>query len=346
MKSLRLLLLLLCLNQMSAMADDKTQTKRSADHSGLSIPRQWEYSSPLIAAEDRETERSKAQKDPTVVFSDGWWHVFMTVKLPDRSAIEYCRFRDWKNANASPRTLLPISASDYFCAAQVFYFRPHQKWYLIYQMGVPDSKKMWVAFSTTSDISDPHSWTQARAILDGGAKDTRTVGGLDYWVICDESQAYLFFTSLNGKMWRMKTQLDSFPNGFHDCQLALSGPIFEASHTYKVKDKSQFLTIIEQKGRRHLKAYVADRLDGQWHPVADTENRPFAGFHNVQPANGVDLWTDNISHGELIRHSNDERLIVDPEQYQLLFQGMLQADKRRKGYGDFNWRLGLLTPLR
>jgi hypothetical protein len=62
----------------------------------------------------------------------------MTVKLPGRSAIEYCAFRRWEEADAAPRTILRISDSDYYCAPQVFYFAPHRKWYLIYQLqGVP-----------------------------------------------------------------------------------------------------------------------------------------------------------------------------------------------------------------
>ncbi|MCB1224252.1 MAG: hypothetical protein KDK99_00455, partial [Verrucomicrobiales bacterium] len=104
---------------------------------GLRVPAMWEYTVPLISPEVRETEPSHAQKDPTVVFHDGRWHVFMTVKLPERSAIEHVSFADWKDANASPRTLLPLSDSPYFCAPQVFFCEPHQLWYLIYQVGVP-----------------------------------------------------------------------------------------------------------------------------------------------------------------------------------------------------------------
>ena len=62
------------------------------------IPAEWDYSSPLIAPEQRRREPSRAQKDPTVVFHDGKWHVFMTVKLPGRSAIEYCSFVEWDEA--------------------------------------------------------------------------------------------------------------------------------------------------------------------------------------------------------------------------------------------------------
>jgi hypothetical protein len=310
----------------------------------VQIPRSWSYTAPLVTPENRDTEPSHAQKDPTIVFHGGRWHLFMTVKLPSRSAIEYCSFENWNEADASPRQLLAISNSDYFCAPQVFYFTPHQKWYLVYQMGVAGSKKMWVAYSTTANIADPNSWAMAKPMLDGGPGDPRVVGGLDYWIICDDARAYLFFTSLNGKMWRLWTHLHDFPNGFDDCQVALDAKIFEASHTYRVKGTGKYLTIIEEDGRRFYKAYIADSLDGPWRGIADTAEKPFASWRNVRPAEGAALWTDNISHGELIRHSNDQTLTIDPNHWQFLFQGMLDRDKSRKGYGQFQWRLGLLNP--
>lgn len=311
---------------------------------GFELPAAWEYSAPLIAPEKRELEPSHAQKDPTVVFHQGKWHVFMTVKLPKKSAIEYCSFADWKDADKAARTILRISDSDYYCAPQVFYFAPHRKWYLVYQVGVEGRNKMWVAYSTTTTIDDPESWTQAAPMLDGGDDDPRAVGGLDYWIICDDQRAYLFFTSLDGRMWRLWTALEEFPQGMRDCQLALQARIFEASHTYLLAGLDKYLTIIEENGRRYYKAYVADRLDGPWTPVADTADRPFAGWQNVRPAEGVEPWTDNISHGELLRQGSDQTLTIDPHNLRLLFQGMWDKDKGGQSYGQFQWRLGLLTP--
>jgi hypothetical protein len=308
-------------------------------------PARWEYSAPLIAPEKRDHEPSRAQKDPTVVFSNGKWHVFMTVKLPGRSAIEYCSFRRWEEADRSPRTILQISDSDYYCAPQVFYFTPHKKWYLIFQMGAPGSKFMWVAYSTTSSIDDPESWTRAKAMLDGGEDDPRQVGGLDYWVICDDQRAHLFLTSLDGRMWRLWTNLEDFPHGFDHCELALEAKIFEASHTYRLRGLNQYLTIVEENGRRYYKAYVANDLSGPWRPIADTADKPFAGWTNVQPAAGITAWTDNISHGELIREGFDESLTVDPGDLRFVFQGMLDKDKSGRGYGAFQWRIGILTPI-
>ncbi len=316
-----------------------------SEAAALKVPRMWEYSPPLIAPEVRDSNPSRAQKDPSVVFYDGKWHVFMTIKLQGKTAIEYCSFEKWEEADRSKRTIPEISKSNYYGAPQVFYFRPHKKWYLVYQMGVPGAKKMWVAYSTTTDIADPNSWTQAMPILDGGKDDPREVGGLDYWIICDDSRAYLFLTSLNGKMWRLWTRLEDFPQGFHDCQLALEAKIFEASHTYKLKGMDKYLTIVEENGRRYYKAYLADRLDGEWTPVADTAERPFAGWNNVRPAAGVEPWTDNISHGELIRDGYDETLTVDPNDLRFIFQGMWDKDRSGKGYGQFQWRIGMLKPV-
>lgn len=143
-------------------------------------------------------------------------------------------------------------------------------------------------------------------------------------------------------MW---TSLEDFPNGFDHCQVALKAQIFEASHTYRLKGQDRYLTIIEQKGRRYFKAYVADRLDGPWRPIADTAERPFAGWNNVRPAPGVDRWTDNVSHGELVRDGVDERMQLDPENLQFVFQGMLERDKTNRSYGAYSWRIGLLRPV-
>ena len=316
-----------------------------SEATGLKVPHIWEYSPPLIAPEARDSNPSRAQKDPSVVFYGGKWHAFMTVKLQGKSAIEYCSFQKWEKADRSERTVLEVSKSNYYGAPQVFYFRPHKKWYLVYQMGVPGANKMWVAYSTTADIADPDSWTQAMPILDGGEDDPRAVGGLDYWIICDDQRAYLFLTSLNGKMWRLWTRLEDFPRGFGSCELALEAKVFEASHTYKLKGMDKYLTVIEEDGRRYYKAYLADQLDGEWTPVADTAQRPFAGWNNVRPAAGVEPWTDNISHGELIRDGYDETLTVDPDNLRFIFQGMWDKDKSGKGYGQFQWRIGMLTPV-
>ena len=55
-------------------------------------------------------------------------------------------------------------------------------------------------------------------------------------------------------------------------------------------------------------------------------------------------WTDNVSHGELIRDGYDQTLTVDPDNLRFIFQGMWDKDKSAKAYGQFQWRIGMLTP--
>jgi hypothetical protein len=285
------------------------------------------------------------------VFYGGKWHVFMTVKLPKKSAIEYCSFERWEDADRSPRTILQVSDSDYYCAPQVFYFTPHEKWYLICQATDPTWQPFYAAaYSTTPDIADPASWSTLKPL---GAKPARVTDlpegkpGLDFWVICDETKAHLFFTTLDGRMWREETRLEDFPGGWSEAKLAIQDDIFEASHIYKLKGLDKYLTVVEAQGGhgwRYFKAYVADRLDGEWRPLAAEKDKAFASMQNVRQAGA--RCTDSISHGELIRAGYDERLDVDPDELKFLFQGVADRDRQGKNYGEIPWRLGLLELCR
>ena len=326
-------------------AGEKTPPARPAVE--FKLPERWVYSAPLLAPEERQTDAALAVKDPSVVFAGGKWHVFMTIKCSGYTPMEYATFDTWEKAAAAPRTVLKVYDGKYYCAPQVFFFRPQKKWYLIYQAGAPGRKFMHVAYSTTEDITRPESWSKADWVFPREESDPRKEGGLDYWMICDQERAYFFYTNLNGKMWRLWTELKDFPRGFGHPEVALEADVFEASHTYRLKGLNKYLTVIEagQAGRRYYKAYLADRLDGRWTPLADTQEKPFAGWANVGPAQGVEPWTDNISHGELLRDASDETMTVDPANLRFVFQGVLQKDKPGD-YGKIPWRIGILTPAK
>jgi len=310
----------------------------------LSVTNQfhWRISSPLISPATRTDDPCVAVKDPSVVFAEGRWHLFCTIRSQKRShAIEYLSFTDWRDADKSPRHILSCW-DGYFCAPQVFYFTPHKKWYLIFQMSDPTHKPQpyFPAFSTTTTISDPASWSKPSPLLD--AKPAGPKAWLDFWVIADEQHAYLFFTSLDGKMWRTRTALTDFPRGWGAVELALQANIFEASHTYKLKGTNQYLTVVEAQnaggGWRSYKAFLAERLDGPWRAFAAT----FASMDNCRPTGP--RWTDNISHIELLRTGCDEQMEVDPSNWRVVFQGVLDRDRAGKKYGEIPWRLGLLEP--
>jgi hypothetical protein len=71
--------------------------------------------------------------------------------------------------------------------------------------------------------------------------------------------------------------------------------------------------------------------------------RPHRFWHLVYQG-GAEPWTDNISHGKLIRDGVDETLTIDPANPRFLFQGMLETHEEGKGYGAFQWRPGILDP--
>jgi hypothetical protein len=302
---------------------------------------EWKVSQPLVTPADRPEDPCYSVKDPSIVFYQGQWHLFCTIRSQKRThQIEYLTFSDWKDANSAERHILKMH-DGYFCAPQVFYFTPHKKWYLICQA----SDKSWQpeyqpAFSTTTDIANPSSWTPLTPI---GAKQAGGNSGLDFWIICDETKAHLFFTTLDGRMWREETKLGDFPFGWSEPTLAIKGDIFEASHTYKLKGLNKYLTLIEAQngyGWRYFKAYIAERLDVEWTPLADTKEKSFASMKNTQHIEP--RWTDNISHGELLRDGYDQMFEVDPANLRFLFQGVSEKDRDGKPYGQIPWKLGLL----
>lgn len=304
----------------------------------------WRMSPPLLAPAQRPEDSCFSVKDPSLVFYGGAWHLFCTIRSAKRThQIEYLSFTDWAHANAAVRYVLAMHPG-YFCAPQVFFFEPHRKWYLICQASDPAWKPEYgAAYSTTTDITDPRSWS---ALTPLGHRWADGKAGLDFWVICDERKAYLFFTTLDGRMWREETSLEDFPSGWSEPALAIRGDIFEASHVYRLKGLDRYLAIVEAQdghGRRYYEAYLANRLDGDWAPLAAERDRAFASMANVVVSGAP--WTDSISHGELIRDGYDQRLEVDPTNLRFLFQGVLDAERARKPYGEIPWRLGLLEPL-
>lgn len=310
----------------------------------------WKCSPPLVAPDRSAADPAICVKDPTVVFADDRWHLFCTVRTAGGKVdIEYSNFSDWSKADAAPRHRLGLH-DKYYCAPQVLWFTPHKKWYLVYQLAdlehladktkEPKKARFGPAFSTTTTLADPKSWTRPAWMFPEAPLDQKW---LDFWVICDEDKAYLFFTSLDGRMWRSATAIESFPRGWSKPELALQADIFEASHTYKLRGQRQWWTIVEAQGnsRRYYKVYRADRLDGPWTPLADTIAKPFAGAANIEQQQA---WTTNISHGELLRSGIDERLEIDPARLRFLFQGASDPEYRGNPYGKIPWRLGLLEP--
>ncbi|MCA9212437.1 MAG: hypothetical protein KDB27_05200 [Planctomycetales bacterium] len=273
----------------------------------------WRVGSPLLEIDSERLPPSPdhewlAIKDPSVVRYQDRWHLFCSLRKNKEGdgqiRIGYLSFVDWTQAQQANWRVLELTPG-YHGAPQIFYFEPQRKWYLIYQAeDQTRGLKYGPCFSTNADIADAMKWTlpEPLYVVKDGAR-----AGLDFWVICDDEKALLFFTTLNGRMWRAETALNNFPDkGWSEPQVALKADIFEASHTYRVKDLSQYFTIVEAQAgkRRYFKGYVADRLDGEWTPLAHSRDKPLVSPRNVvnQEFHGQHLTaTVSLSASDSIR---------------------------------------------
>ena len=279
-------------------------------------------------------------KDPSIIRYNDRWHIFATTADTNGAwGMVYLSFGDWADAvNAKPYYLdQNPNLRGYHCAPQVFYFRPQKKWYLIYQSGPPQ-------YSTADDLAKPETWTKPESFF---ATSPRSRSWLDFWIICDDAYAYLFCTGDNGRLYRSRTKIEDFPNGLSEPEVAIEGSrdgVFEGGMTYKIKGANAYLTLVEAigPGTRYYRAWISDRLDGEWKPLpnATTFEQPFAGINNIKFADGVKPWTRDISHGEMIRDGYDETPTIDPNNLQLLFQGRDPAVNT--SYSQLPYRLGLL----
>lgn len=173
----------------------------------------WKASGPLIDPGPGKDAPDPilSIKDPTFVFQAGQWHLFATVRMKSGKVdIEYLSFSDWSQAGRAPRHILGLH-DHYYCAPQVFYFTPQKKWYLVYQLA--DKKRtppFGPCFSTTENLGDPKSWTKPQPMITNALEKPKW---LDFWIICDQEKAHLFYTSLDGHMWRRETTKSDFPFG-------------------------------------------------------------------------------------------------------------------------------------
>jgi enterochelin esterase-like enzyme len=324
------------------VAASTPETTDSATASPIIGPLRWKSSGVLIQPVSDEAHPILSVKDPSVVRYNDRWHVYATTaNAAGGWSIVYLTFADWSEAAKAKPYYIDQNPGlrGYHCAPQVFYFRPHEKWYLIYQSQHPQ-------YSTANDLSKPETWTRPENFF---ASDPPGMPRLpiDYWVICDNAYAYLFFTGDDGRLYRSRTKIEDFPSGMSNPAIVIEETretLFEGSMTYKIKGTDKYLTLVEGLSpTRYYRAYVADRLDGEWTPIADadTYQMPFAGINNVTFEEGVDPWTTDISHGELIRDGYDETLAIDPNNLQMLYQG--RDPDVGAPYQRLPYRLGLLT---